>query len=97
MQAEKNLNRIQSVIIGVLSSVAAFGSLSIGSGMGGVWFVLFAVLYPALLVGSYLLFLFRAKGSTVEGKIDLRSDTPYLVAMAVLVAMLLISLLVFGS
>ncbi len=91
------MNRTQILIIGVLCSVAAYVSLVIGSGYSGLWFMLLAVLYPASLAGTYLLYLFRTKAENVKGEANLRGDVPYLVAIAAPFALLLITLVVLGS
>ena len=51
---------------GVISVVSAFCSFGVGSDRGGVAQVLYVLLFPALILGSYRLFLFRERGAARE-------------------------------
>lgn len=83
------MNRRQSWVLGIISVVSAFCSLAIGNRQSGAAVFLYALLFPALILGSYLLFLFRERGAAGESQ---RHEFGYVLGIGAPIAMLVWSI-----
>lgn len=91
------MNRRQTIVVGVICLVAAFVSFLQGSAYSGLWFYLLAVLYPVLITGSYLIYLFRDQVNVASNERGPHRELAYLSAIATPIVLLLLSLVVLAQ
>lgn len=83
------MNRRQSWVLGIIPVLSALSSFIIGSDHGGVAGVMYTLLFPALILGSYFLFLFRERGSARASQ---RRELGYVLGIGAPIAMLVWSI-----
>lgn len=84
------MNRKQTVVLGLVCLLLAAGSVLVGGDYSGVESFLLAAVYPVLIVGLFLVFTLRDRGATAAKG----AERWYLVALAIAIAMWLLTLLV---
>lgn len=83
------MNRRQTVALGLICVIVAASSLLEGGGYSGAWFMLASVLYPVLIIGSYVVYLLRDRTTGLSNADTSRRDAAYIVVILFWIVMLL--------
>ena len=61
------MNKRQTIVTGVVCFIFAFVGFAFGTEYSGAWFYFFGILCPVLILGAYLVFLFRDRAPSMQG------------------------------
>lgn len=91
------MNRKQEVILGLICILVSLASAVEGSSYNSVWSFLLSVVFPVLIVGTYILFAVRDRSNAPGSDSPaLRQEAPYIVVIVVLMALLIVSSIALG-